>query len=135
MITVNGKDIFPVATDEDVEKVIEPVQFAYVTKDAKVSLQEVQMEEKISSREYYAYPEELYDVETVAAYLLRGTDRKEIYLVSRGDSLWEIASNYNLSVDDLKEANPQIDGDLIREGDEISLISRNRWLMLLPWNV
>lgn len=122
MITVNGKDIFPVATDEDVEKVIELVQFAYVTKDAKVSLQEVQMEEKISSREYYAYPEELYDVETVAAYLLRGTDRKEIYLVSRGDSLWEIASNYNLSVDDLKEANPQIDGDLIREGDEISLI-------------
>ena len=80
------------------------------------------MEEKISSREYYAYPEELYDVETVAAFLLRGTDRKKIYLVSRGDSLWEIASNHNLSVDDLKDANPQIDGDLIREGDEISLI-------------
>jgi murein DD-endopeptidase MepM/ murein hydrolase activator NlpD len=122
MITVNGKDIFPVAADEDVEKVIELVQGAYITNDAKVSLQKVQMEEKISSREYYAYPEELYDVETVAAFLLRGTDRKKIYLVSRGDSLWEIASDHNLSVDDLKDANPQIDGDLIREGDEISLI-------------
>lgn len=122
MITINGRDIFPVATDEDVEKVIELIQVAYITDDAKVSLQEIQMEERISSREYYAYPEDLYDVETVAAFLLRGTDRKEIYLVSRGDSLWEIASNYNLSVDDLKDANPQLDGDFIREGDELSLI-------------
>ncbi len=122
MITVNGKDIFPVATDEDVEKVIALLQVAYINDDEKVSLQEVQMEESISSRECFVYPESLYDVETVAAFLLRGTDRKEIYLVSRGDSLWEIASNYHLSVDDLKVANPQIDGDLIREGDEISLI-------------
>ena len=58
----------------------------------------------------------------MAAILLKGTDEKKVYLVSRGDSLWEIASNYNLSVDKLKEANPQIEGDLIREGDEISLI-------------
>lgn len=122
MITVNGKDVYPVATAEDVDKVIELVQGAFVTNDEKVSLQEVQMEEKISSRKYYAYPEELYDAEAVAAILLKGTDEKKVYLVSRGDSLWEIASNYNLSVDELKEANPQIEGDLIREGDEISLI-------------
>lgn len=122
MITINGKDIFPVATAEDVDKVIELVQGAYVTDDEKVSLQKVQMEEKIASREYYAYSEDLYDVETVAAYLLKGTDKTKVYLVSRGDSLWEIASNYNLSVDELKNANPQIEGDLIREGDEISLI-------------
>ncbi|MDO9534037.1 MAG: M23 family metallopeptidase [Bacillota bacterium] len=122
MITVNGKEILPVASEEDVEKVLELVAVAYLPTSSNVFLEAVELGENLSSEIYYTYPEELYDVETVAAILLRGTDRKEIYLVSRGDCLSTIARDYNLSVADLKDANPQIDGDLIRVGDEISLV-------------
>lgn len=122
MITVNGKEILPVASEEDVERVLELVAVAYLPTSSNVSLEAVELGENLSSEIYYAYPEDLFDVETVASVLLRGTDRKEIYLVSRGDCLSTIANNYNLSVAELREANPQINGDLIREGDEISLI-------------
>jgi murein DD-endopeptidase MepM/ murein hydrolase activator NlpD len=122
MVTVDGRDIFPVATEEDVNKVIELLAGAYLPHKTNVSLEAVQIGETISSRVHYAYPEKLYDVETLASILLRGTDRKEIYLVSRGDSLWKIASEHNLTVEELKEANPQLNGDTIRVGDEINLI-------------
>jgi murein DD-endopeptidase MepM/ murein hydrolase activator NlpD len=122
MITVNGKEILPVASEEDVEKVVELVAVAYLPTSANVSLEAVELGENLSSEIHYAYAEEIVDVETVAAILLRGTDRKEIYLVSRGDCLSTIARDYNLSVAELRDANPQINGDLIRVGDALSLI-------------
>lgn len=122
MVTVDGREIFPVATEEDVDKVIELLAGAYLPQKVNVSLEAVQIGESISSRVHYVYPEELYDTETVASILLRGTDRKEIYLVSRGDSLWKIASEHNLSIENLREANPHLNGDTLRVGDEINLI-------------
>jgi len=122
MVTVDGRDILPVATQEDVDKVVELLAGAYLPQRSNVSLEAVQIHETVSSRVCYVYPEKLCDPETLASILLRGTDRKEIYLVSRGDSLWKIAREHNLTVEELKEANPHLEGDLIREGDEINLI-------------
>ena len=122
MITVNGMDILPVACDDEVDAVIALLAGAYVPDKENVSLEKVEMSEKVASRRYYCHPEDIYDMETVAAILLRGTDRREIYLVSRGDSLWKIANDHDLTVDDLKDANPQLNGEFLQIGDELSLI-------------
>ncbi len=122
MVTVNERDVFPVKTEKDVEKVIELVQNAYITCQENVLLEKVLIGEKISFRNCYVYPEELHDAGTLVSFLLQGTNRREVYLVSRGDSLWKIARDNNLSVETLKEANPQINGDALQEGDEISLV-------------
>jgi len=105
-----------------VDKIIELLAGAYLPQKDNVSLEKVQIGEVISSRVCHVHPEKLCDVETLVSVLLRGTDRKEIYLVSRGDSLWKIARDYDLTVETLKEANPHISGDSINVGDEISLI-------------
>lgn len=122
MVTVDGRDIFPVMTKDEVEIIIDLVKGAYVPFQENVFLEEIQIGETISSRPCCVYPEALYEAETLASILLNGTDRRETYLVSRGDSLWEIARENHLSVEKLQEANPHIDGDAIKEGDEISLI-------------
>ncbi len=122
MITVDGKDILPVSCLNQVNTVIDLLAGEYVPEGDHISLQKVEMSEKVESRRYFCFPEEIREAETVAATLLRGTDRREIYLVSRGDSLWKIAQEHDLSVDDLKEANPQINGELLQIGDELSLI-------------
>ncbi len=122
MITVDGKDILPVACEDEVNAVIALLGGAYVPDKDNVFLEKVELSEKVDSRRYYCYPEDIYDMEAVAAILLRGTDRREIYLVSRGDSLWKIANDHDLSVDDLLDANPQLEGNLLQIGDELSLI-------------
>lgn len=122
MVTVNGKDVLPLSSDADVDLLYEIVASAFIPQKENVLLENVQTSEKITTRDYYCYPENICDVETLAAVLLRGTDRREIYLVSRGDSLWKIAQENSLSIDELKEANPQIEGEKLQIGDEINLI-------------
>ena len=82
MVTVNGKDILPLSSEKDVDSLYEIVANAFISPKENVLLENVQVEEKISTRDYYCYPEEICDVETVANVLLRGTDRREVYLVS-----------------------------------------------------
>lgn len=122
MVTIDGKDIFPVYCEKELDDIITLIGNAFVAKKDNILLENVQMPEVISSRFCYCYPEEVYDAQTIADLLLRGTDRREVYLVSRGDSLWTIARDYNLSVDELVEANPQVDGELLQPGEELSLI-------------
>lgn len=122
MVTVNGKDVLPLSSEKDVDLLYEIVASAFIPQEENVLLEDIETAEKITTREYFCYPEEICDIETLATVLLRGTDRKEVYLVSRGDSLWKIARDYSLSVDELKEANPQLDGENLQIGDEINLI-------------
>jgi len=122
MVSVNGIDVLPLATEDEVALLYEQMASAFTPNSSNVLLEDVQVDERITTRDYYCYPEEISNAETLAAILLRGTDRREVYLVSRGDSLWKIARDYSLSVDELKEANPQIKGDRLQIGDELSLI-------------
>lgn len=122
MVCVDEKEILPVSCDEQVAEVMEKVAGAYFSNEENVSLENVELKEKVSAEAYYCHPEEIRSVDEVATILLRGTDRRETYLASRGDSLWQIARDHDLSVEELKKANPQLNGDLIREGDELSLI-------------
>ncbi|NLC10664.1 MAG: M23 family metallopeptidase [Firmicutes bacterium] len=122
MLTVNGKDIAPLESKEAVEKVTELVQGAYLTQREDARLVDVAVAETIDSRQTLVFPEEIKKAEDVASILLRGTDRREVYLVSRGDSLWSIANKHDLSLEEIKEANPQLEGDLLQIGDELNLI-------------
>jgi len=122
MVTVGGRDLLPVADAAAVDQIVEMVTNAHIPTKDNVTLERVFLLEQIDARPYRGYPEELRDPEMVAAVLLRGTDRRETYLVSRGDSLWQIARDNDISVDELKEANPQVEGDGLQIGDELSLI-------------
>ncbi len=122
MVIVNEKDVLPLKSEKDVDLLYEMVASAFIPQKENVLLENIETAEKITTREYYCNPEEISSPETLAAVLLRGTDRKETYLVSRGDSLWKIARDYSLSVDKLKEANPQLQGEKLQIGDEINLI-------------
>jgi murein DD-endopeptidase MepM/ murein hydrolase activator NlpD len=122
MVTIDGRDIFPVSCEEEVNEIITLIGNAFVSKKDNILLEKIQTPEVISSHLCYCFPEGIYDAETVATVLLKGTNRKEVYLVSRGDSLWTIARNYNLSVEELVEANPQVEGGLIKPGEELDLV-------------
>ena len=122
MITIGEYDVVPVADTDAVDDVIAMVASAYIPSTGNVSLQDVYVVEQIGSRPFMCHPEDLRDAESVASILLRGTDRRETYLVSRGDSLSVIAHENNISIDELREANPQLEGDFLQIGDELNLI-------------
>lgn len=45
----------------------------------------------------------------------------KIYIVQKGDNLWNIAKAHNISLDELKSLNTQLKGDVIHVGDKLKL--------------
>jgi murein DD-endopeptidase MepM/ murein hydrolase activator NlpD len=66
-----------------------------------------------------------------AAILERGTDKVVEHKVQKGESLWAIAKKASLAIEDLRKANPQLKGDLIRAGDTLSLVVPDPYLNLV----
>ena len=78
MVTVNDKDVLPLSSAEDVEKLYEIVASAFIPQKENVLLENVQLAEKISTRIIYCI-RKISDVNPGCSSV-RGTDRKEIYL-------------------------------------------------------
>jgi len=67
-------------------------------------------------------PSTIEDPETVRAYLVKGTNKNEVYVVQPGDWFEKIAADHDMTIADLRAANPDINYNLIYAGDEINLI-------------
>jgi len=118
-IVINNKDTFVVESKGDYEKVLALVKEAYVKDGAKVL--DVFIEDDISYKKVMVEPNRIHKPEEVAAQLVEERNRRQEYIVSRGDSLWSIASRQTISIGELRDANPQLEGDNLREGEEIYL--------------
>lgn len=124
-INVSGRDVVILASKEDAEAVLEGLKNMFVaaaTKEPGVTLKEVRLSENVSIGEKKVEPTAITDVETAKRVLLRGTNRIRTYEVSRGDSLWSIASRSRMSVEDLRRANPEMKGDLLQIGQTLNLV-------------
>jgi len=73
----------------------------------------------------------LREPEDAADVLERGTDKTVTHTVVKGDTLWGIARSSNMSVTDLRKANPAVKGDLLHIGDQLSLVVPDPYLTLL----
>ena len=122
-IMVNNRPTLTVATLEDYEAVIESLKNAYISDDI-TSVQSVVLKDRVEARlTLIDNPNKIYSAEKAAEILQTGTDKRETYLVSRGDSLWTIARNHNTTVEEIRNANPHLaNTDRLMPGDEINLV-------------
>jgi murein DD-endopeptidase MepM/ murein hydrolase activator NlpD len=123
VIVVNDKPTLAVRTIEDYDTVIEELKGAYISGKDNTVLQAVVLNDRVEARLTLVDPDALYSADKAADILRRGTDIRETYLVSRGDSLWTIARSNNMTVSEIQQANPQLgDSDRLQPGEELSLV-------------
>ncbi len=122
-IIVNGKPTLAVRSIEEYDEVIEELKGAYVSGKDNSVIQAVVLNDQVEARLTQVDPNALYSVDKAAEILRRGTDRQETYLVSRGDSLWTIARNNNMTINEIQQANPQLgNSDRLQPGEKLSLV-------------
>lgn len=123
VIMVNDKPTLAVRTMDDYSKVLNDLKDSFVREKENTVVQNIVLNDKVEPTKTLVDPDALYSADAATEILRRGTDRREVYLVSRGDSLWTIARNNNMAVEQIKQANPQLgDSDRLQIGDEISLV-------------
>ena len=126
VITVNGRDVVALASEEQARSVISDLRGTYaqaVASEGNATLEDIYIREDVGIA-HKEVPSSMFRKEEEAVRVLsRGTDKVLSYVVQRGDSLWSIAQANNMTLDDLLKANPEIrDSEFIREGQNLNLV-------------
>lgn len=119
LVTVNGVPVAPVSTMEEVERVIAGVCTAYVNKEKKAELLDVELLEEISGEKCEVSPEQVYDPGEIVALLTRQKYDQELLDASRQI----IASRMGRSELD-EETGPAVPAVHVRHVEKITVEER-----------
>lgn len=123
VISVNGQEVVAVASQPEAEQAIEEIQNEYketVLKEA-ATIEQLHILESIDFVPKRVVAEEIRTKDEAKEILRYGTDKRIFYTVQRGDTLWDIAVQRGLTVEELVSANPGIDPELLQPGQQLSM--------------
>jgi murein DD-endopeptidase MepM/ murein hydrolase activator NlpD len=117
-VRVNGRDVVYLKDEATAQQLVDQLKAKYATEGAG----EVTLADTVDFVKFDGDKEKVTDLQSALALVEKGKEEQKKYVVSRGDSLWDIAAKNNMTVEDLHTANPQIaDIDAIAEGEQINL--------------
>lgn len=123
-IVVDGIALATVKDEEEAQRIIEEIQAPYIEKmnEEGSEIFEVGLVENVSFESTATDPTTIEKPEMVKEFLVKGTNKNEVYVVQRGDWFEKIAADHDMTISDLKAANPDMNYNLIYAGDEVNLI-------------
>ncbi|NLX70310.1 MAG: LysM peptidoglycan-binding domain-containing protein [Clostridiales bacterium] len=123
-IVIDGKDVCYLKTREEAVEVLENVKLPYkqtVENKEDTELDDIEFKEKVDIQERIVMVSSIADTEKADKIIRTGTDEIKEYEIDEGDTLWEIAKENDLRVEDLMAANPDLDPEKIKPGQKIKL--------------
>lgn len=122
-ISIDGKDIGTLKTKEEAEDVLAEVKKPFLAlKEEDSNIKEVNFLQNIKIVEKLSPLSTIKDRKEILSLIQKGTEEIETHIVEPGENYWTIADKYNISVDDLIEANTEKDPENILPGDKINLV-------------
>lgn len=114
---IDGKLVCATKSEEDMKTALESYknQFAVDIKDSVLDFYQ-----KVEIVNEYVPVAYLCSKDGVRSAVTRTQEEEIEYVVKNNDTMWDIATRYGMSVDEIMEINPQMT-DLIREGDVLKL--------------
>lgn len=122
VIKVDDQVVAAVASEEVAQKALEEVKKANLPQGENIVIQDVKIREKVAFETREVPVASLLTEEQLKSLLLNGVDQVKTYTVQQGDSLWSIARNHNMTVAELKAANPQLEGEKLDLGQRLNLV-------------
>lgn len=129
-ITVNGQDVVAVTDVEAAKAVKESILNEYksdVLHDAS-DVEQLAFQEQIDWHPKTVPLERVRTIEDAISILKHGTDRRVTYEVRSGDTGWDIARSYNVSTDQLAQANPAVNLENLQIGQELNVTFREPYV-------
>lgn len=121
-LEINGEPRLVLADEKAARQVLQRVKETHTPKGERISNLQVIFEEKVLLVPQNVEPDQVIDVEEATRRMLEGTKKIEQHVVEPGESLWLIARNNKTTVEELREANPQLKSDGLKIGQQINLL-------------
>lgn len=121
-ISVNGEVIGALKTKEEADELVNEVVEYFTQNYEKEEILDVSFDEAVKVETVNVGFDEISEKDELLDYIIIGTDEKVSYTVENGDTYWDIAMKYDMTVDELMAANPDADENKLMPGDELSLV-------------
>lgn len=147
-VKVDGKLVGYMASKEQADEALNKIKTQYVTpedlkafegmtqeqKDAPVkvgdsTIVDVSLSEKVSLSDEKVAPKDILTVSDMVKLLKKGVLTDQLHTVKEGEVLGEIAGQYNLDSEKIKELNPELkEDDLLHIGQELNVTDYEAYL-------
>ncbi len=117
----NGESQFAVTTEEEGQKVLDKLKENATANVGDAVVKSVDFQEDVSVEAGNVKVSELKPADEIVKEIQTGKEEIKTHKVAEGESFWTIASNNDLSVNELQKLNPDIVPEKLQIGEEISL--------------
>ncbi len=122
MLLIDGEEVGALKTKEDAEEVINKFKEHFTETDDKNSeIKDIDILEDIDIVKKEVTLSKIKNVEEVLEFIETGFEEIRTHVVEAGESFWTIAKAYEMDVDEIMDANPDLDPEKVYPGDEINL--------------
>lgn len=125
VIKVDGSAAAVVSDEETARQVLNHL---LEQKKQEYANDSVQFAGDITLEQQYVQATEIQDEESAGQTLTGESETAEVYVVKSGDTLSGIAENHHVTVDYLRSMNPDLDGDILFEGQELVIRQAQNWI-------
>lgn len=122
-LNVNGDDLAYLDSEQDANEILNQLKEKYIINESNSEIKKIEFVEKVAI-EKKAIP--LYKIkkkDEIFEYINLGKDKVKTYIVQEGDTVWDISKKYELSLEEIMQANPGVDLDRIKIGQELIMVA------------
>lgn len=121
-IVIDGDEKVIVANEEKAREVLSLVKGRFRPPETGIKLQSLVFREKVGLLERETPVEKITGTAEAVELLINGPGKMVVHTVEEGETLWDIARNNDLWVEDLQKANPQLSSITLQIGQQLKLI-------------
>lgn len=122
-ITINDNPMLYLATEEEANKVLGEVKNYYMPQGQdKLTIEDISFVEDVKILPAKRLVDNLKESQDAVELMIKGLDKIVQHKVKKGDSLWLIAHTNNMTIEKLREINPEVSGDFLKPGQVLNLV-------------
>lgn len=122
-IVVNDQPVLAVKTLQEYEKIMDELKASFVSGRENTVVRQIGIRDNVEAVWAAVDPVSIHSADTAAEILKRGTTQRKTYVVSRGDSIWTIARDNKMTVEQVRTANPHLQRtDRLQIGEQLELV-------------
>ncbi len=120
-VNIGGKMIVAAASKADADQILSGVKNHYLSSGSKPI--SADFKENVTVTRAAVGVSDVMMPDDAVNLILTGERDPEIYTVKEGDTVWDIAAENGMKVDELQKANPGFDPDRIQIGQQLNLFA------------
>lgn len=121
-IKISGKPDLYFKSEADAGQALEMIKEYYLPKEGAQQIEHIAFAEDVDIQQETTVMNALLTPETAVDVMVKGLNKIIKHTVQNGDTLWAIAKNNNMTVDELKEINTELKSDFLKLGQELNLV-------------